>query len=56
MVREDGSILIPLDGSVKVEYTKGGSVVADGVVIPGRYSYEMGHPRYPDQMCITIKT
>lgn len=55
MVKIGSKTLIPLDGSVKVEYSRGGSVVVDGDVIPGRYSVEAGHPQCnPKGMCIVI--
>ena len=48
-------VLIPLDGSVKVEYTQGGSVVVDDKVYFGRFSYEAGHPKCnPNGMCIVV--
>ena len=56
MVYTDNQVLIPLDGSVKVGYTRGGSVVADGVVFIGRYSYEAGHPKCnPDGLCVAVR-
>ena len=57
MIKVDGKILIPLDGSVKVGYTKGGSVVVDDKVITGRYSFEAGHQLCnPNGMSICIDT
>ena len=55
MIRIGKKTLIPLDGSVRVDYTRGGSVVVDDVVIPGRFSFEAGHPDCnPAGMCICI--
>lgn len=55
MVKVGGKILIPLDGTVEVGYTRGGSVVVDDVVYPGRFSYEAGHPDCnPEGLCISI--
>ena len=45
-------ITIPTD---RVTYTRGGSVVVNGWAIPGRYSFEVGHPDHPDKICVTIK-
>lgn len=56
MVQSNGQVLIPLDGSVKVGYTRGGSVVADGIVFIGRYSYEAGHPECnPGGLCVVVR-
>lgn len=56
MSRAEKKILIPLDGSVKVDYTRGGSVVVDDEVIIGRFSFEAGHPECnPKGMCICIQ-
>jgi hypothetical protein len=35
---------IPQDGSLEISYTKAGSVVANDIVWPGRFSYETGVP------------
>lgn len=57
MVQVNNKVLIPLDGSVNVEYTRGGSVVVNDVVIPGRFSYEAGHPKCnPQGLCIVVNT
>ena len=55
MKKIENKTLIPMDGSVEISFTRGGSVVADGEVIPGRYSFEAGHPQCnPNGMCIMI--
>lgn len=56
MVQKGNMTLVPLDGTVKVEYTRGGSVVVNDKVYPGRYAYECGHPLCnPKGLCIVIK-
>ena len=51
----NNQVLIPLDGTVKVEYTRGGSVVVDDKAYFGRFSYETGHPKCsPKGMCIVV--
>ena len=55
MVKKDGKVLIPLDGTVRVDYTRAGQVVVDDEVIHGRYSFEAGHPDCnPKGMCISV--
>ena len=56
MVQINNKVLIPLDGSVNVEYTGGGSVCVNDEVILGRFSYEAGHPLCnPKGLCIVVE-
>ena len=56
MVQVNNKLLIPLDGSVNVEYTRGGSVCVNDEVILGRFSYEAGHPKCNScGMCIVVE-
>lgn len=56
MVRIGNLVLVPLDGSVSVSFTRGGSVCVDDEVILGRYSFEAGHPQCNQQgMCIAVR-
>lgn len=57
MVKVENKVLVPLDGSVNVEFTRGGSVVVNDEVIAGRYSFEAGHPLCnPKGLSICIRT
>jgi len=56
MVRVGNLVLVPLDGSVSVSYTRGGSVCVNDKAIFGRYSYEAGHPKCnPKGLCIAVR-
>ena len=55
MVRNSNQTLIPLDGSVKVEYTRGGSVAANDIVYFGKWYLEAGHPECNTKgLCIVV--
>ena len=55
MVRICNLVLVPLDGSVSVSYTSGGSVCVNDEVVLGRFSYEAGHPLCnPKGLCIAV--
>ena len=56
MIRVGNLVLVPLDGSVDVSYTGGGSVCVNDEVILGRFSYEAGHPLCnPKGLCIAVR-
>ena len=56
MVRTGNLVLVPLDGSVIVSYTRGGSVAVNDGAVFGRFSYEAGHPLCnPKGLCIAIQ-
>ncbi len=56
MTNENKTILIPLDGSVKVECTQGNSIAVDDVVIFGEYHFIARHPECnPEGFCIAIE-
>lgn len=55
MVRVGNLVLVPLDGSVNVSYTRGGSVCVNDEVVLGKFSYEAGHPLCnPKGLCIAV--
>jgi len=55
MIKIGNKTYIPLDGSVAVSYTKGGQVVVDDEIIPGRYSVEAGCKQCnPLGMCLVV--
>lgn len=56
MITIGNRTFVPLDGSVEVNYTAGGQVAVDDVVIPGRWSCEAGVKECnPLGLCLCIE-